>query len=57
MYSCLLYFLEVNFSFVSLEIGIPFATTEGALTIFDCDAATRYSNDINDLQFPIIIIL
>ena len=41
--------LEVELSFVSLEIGIPFATMEGALTIFDCDAAARCSNK---LQFP-----
>ena len=31
-----------NFSFVSVEIGIPFATSEDALTIYDCDAASRY---------------
>ena len=36
---------------MSLEIGIPFTTTEGALTIFDCDSAARYSN------FPIPLVM
>ena len=31
-----------SFSFVSTEIGIPFATSIGALTIFNCSATVRY---------------
>ena len=31
-----------DFSFVSVEVGIPFATSEGALTIYDCNDASRY---------------
>ena len=31
-----------DFSFVSVEVGIPFATSEGALTIYDCNYASRY---------------
>ena len=31
-----------DFSFVSVEVGIPFATSKGALTIYDCNDASRY---------------
>ena len=31
-----------DFSFVSVEVGIPFATSEGALIIYDCNDASRY---------------
>ena len=31
-----------DFSFVSIEVGIPFATSENALTIYNCTAALRY---------------
>ena len=30
-----------DFSFVSVEVGIAFATSENALTIYDCPEATR----------------
>ena len=30
-----------NFSFVSVEVGIPFATSQNALTIYNCSAAKR----------------
>ena len=47
MYTALFFFILLSpavssFSFVSVEIGIPFATSEDALTIYDCDAASRY---------------
>ena len=43
LHSAILVFCAVsNFSFVSVEIGVPFATSEDALTIYDCDAASRY---------------
>ena len=32
----------MSFSFVSTEIGIPFATSIGALTLINCSAAVRY---------------
>ena len=38
----LLFCAVSTFSFVSVEIGIPFATSEDALSIYDCDAASRY---------------
>ena len=31
-----------NFSFVSSELNIPFATNVGALTVTRCETATRY---------------
>ena len=31
-----------DFSFVSIEVGIPFATSDNALTIYNCTAALRY---------------
>ena len=34
-------FAVSNFSFVSVEVGIEFATSEGALTFYDCDAGSR----------------
>ena len=34
--------LLVDFSFVSVEVGIPFATSEGALTINNCIDVSRY---------------
>ena len=29
---------------MSVEVGIPFATSENALTIYDCREASRYSH-------------
>jgi len=43
-----------NFSFVSVEIGIPFATSIDALTIYDCDAASR-SDWLHSPQGPATI--
>ena len=31
-----------DFSFVSTELGIPFATNETALTIYNCSAGIRF---------------
>ena len=31
-----------DFSFVSVEVGVSFAVSENALTIYDCPEATRY---------------
>ena len=37
-----------DFSFVSIEVGVPFATSENALTIYNCPAAERY-------EFPTVL--
>ena len=37
-------FSVTDFSFVSVEVGIPFATSEDALTIYNCTAALRYGS-------------
>ena len=36
-------FTVMDFSFVSSEVGIPFATNVGALTVTRCESATRYA--------------
>ena len=41
---CQYMFLAVtDFSFVSSEVGVPFATNDGALTVTRCESATRYA--------------
>ena len=40
---CQYMFLAVtDFSFLSSEVGVPFATNEGALTVTRCESAARY---------------
>ena len=43
-------FLAVaDFSFVSSEVGIPFATNDGALTVTRCASASRYVGQLATL--------
>ena len=37
-----LYHAVTDFSFISVELGMPFATSSNALTIYNCSAAIRY---------------
>ena len=39
-----------DFSFISVELGVPFATSSNALTIYNCSAAIRY--DVVYVLFP-----
>ena len=36
------YITVTDFSFVSVEVGVSFAVSENALTIYDCPETTRY---------------
>ena len=46
--SSIFYALAVtDFSFVSSEVGIPFATNVGALTVTRCETAVRYAGRLN----------
>ena len=52
MYSNLqIYFSDsvTDFSFVSIEVGIPFATSDNALTIYNCTAALKYELSCKNL--------
>ena len=43
---------------MSVEVGIPFATSENALTIYDCREASRYTKAVSDFHIrPLIIEL
>ena len=46
-----------NFSFASVEVGIPFATSENALTIFNCSAAKRYVYLYHFIHHPDLVLL
>ena len=39
-----------DFSFISVELGMPFATSNNALTIYNCSAGIRYN--VVYLLFP-----
>ena len=45
-----LYHAVTDFSFISVELGVPFATSSNALTIYNCSAAIRY--DVVYVLFP-----
>ena len=32
-----------DFSFISVELGMPFATSSNAITVYNCSAAVRYN--------------
>ena len=38
-----------DFSFVSSEAGVPFATNVGALTVTRCESAVRYAGRLSSI--------